>query len=152
MCRGKAAAEDTEIDLEERLPDLINDIGMLGESLTTAETSTTDDKSRVILANDSISTVESSADDFRDFLTGESQSAVETSTTTDNFREFFADDSLSTSESDDRVLPPHQSKENQDSVEDSATLASKPFAPFPSKARQPKRLGIELGLYPDGSN
>lgn len=32
------------------------------------------------------------------------------------------------------------------------TTPSKPFAPFPSKVRQPKRLGIELGLYPNGSN
>lgn len=152
MCRGKAAAEDPEIDLEERLPDLINDIGMLDESLTTAETSTTDDDShRVLFAKDSISAVESSTDDIRDLLTGESQSAAETSAT-DDFREFFEDESLSTADRDDRVLPPHQSKENQDSIEDSATLASKPFTPFPSKARQPKRLGIELGLYPDGSN
>lgn len=28
----------------------------------------------------------------------------------------------------------------------------KPFAPFPSKVRQPKQLGIKLGLYPGGSN
>lgn len=131
MCRGKAAVEDPEIDLEERLPDLINDIGMLGESLSTAEASTTEDDTRVLFANDSISAIESSTDDFR---------------------EFFVDESLSTGERDDRVLLPHQSKENQASIEDSATLAPKPFAPFPSKARQPKRLGIELGLYPDGSN
>ncbi|XP_022161294.1 TBC1 domain family member 30 isoform X2 [Myzus persicae] len=152
MCRGKAAAEDPEIDLEERLPDLINDIGMLGESLTSTETSAADDDFRDLFANDSITAAESSTHDFRrDSLISESQSAAETSGT-DDFRDFFADESLSAAESDERVLPPQQSKGNQDGVEDSATPAPKPFAPFPSKVRQPKRLSIELGLYPDGSN
>ncbi|XP_008184349.1 TBC1 domain family member 30 isoform X1 [Acyrthosiphon pisum] len=151
MCRGKAPADDPEIDLEERLPDLINDISMLGESLTTVETSTADSDYRGLFANDSITDVEGSADNFRDLLTGESQSATETSAASD-FQDFLADESLSAAERDDRVLPPQQSKGNQDNVEDSATPAPKPFAPFPSKVRQPKRLGIELGLYPDGSN
>ncbi|XP_060838877.1 TBC1 domain family member 30-like isoform X2 [Rhopalosiphum padi] len=143
MCRGKAATEDPESDLEERLPDLINNIGMIGESLTTVEAST---------ENEYITTVESStADKFRDLLTDESQSATETSTT-DDFRDFFVVESLSTAECVDRVLPPQQPEENQDNFEDLTTSASKPFAPFPSKVRQPKRLGIELGLYPDGSN
>jgi len=151
MCRGKAPADDPEIDLEERLPDLINDIGMLGESLTTVETSTVDGDYRDLFANDSITAVEGSTDKFRDLLTGESQCAAETSAASD-FQDFFADESLSATERDDRVLPPQQSKGNQDNIEDSTTPAPKPFAPFPSKVRQPKRLGIELGLYPDGSN
>lgn len=151
MCRGKAPADDSEIDLEERLPDLINDIGMLGESLTTVETSTSDGDYRDLFTNDSITAVEGSTDNFQDLLTGESQSAAETSTAGD-FRKFFADESLSEAERDDRVLPPQQSKGNLDNIEDSAMPASKPFAPFPSKVRQPKRLGVELGLYPDGSN
>ncbi|XP_026814194.1 TBC1 domain family member 30 isoform X2 [Rhopalosiphum maidis] len=143
MCRGKVATEDPESDLEERLPDLINNISMIGESLTTVETST---------ANEFITTVESSAaDKFRNLLTDESQSVTETSTT-DDFRDFFAVESLSAAECVDRVLPPQQPEENKDNFEDSTTSASKPFAPFPSKVRQPKRLGIELGLYPDGSN
>uniref|UniRef100_A0A2S2PRC8 TBC1 domain family member 30 n=1 Tax=Schizaphis graminum TaxID=13262 RepID=A0A2S2PRC8_SCHGA len=143
MCRGKAATEDPESDLEERLPDLINNIGMIGESLTTVETST---------ANEYKTAVESSdADKFRDLLTDESQSATETSTT-DDFRDIFVVESLSAAECDDRVLPPQQPEENQDNFEDSTTSTSKPFTPFPSKVRQPKRLGIELGLYPDGSN
>ncbi|XP_060880700.1 TBC1 domain family member 30-like isoform X2 [Metopolophium dirhodum] len=151
MCRGKAPADDPEIDLEERLPDLINDIGMLGESLTPVETSTSDGNFRDLFSNDSITTVESSTDNFRDLLTGEAQSVAETSADSD-FRDIFADESLSAAERDDRVLPPQQSKGIQDNIEDSATPAPKPFAPFPSKVRQPKRLGIELGLYPDGSN
>jgi len=150
MCRGKAPADDPEIDLEERLPDLINDIGMLGESLTNVETSTSDGDYRDLFSK-TITTVEGSTDNFRDLLTGESQSAAETSADSD-FRDIFADESLSEAERDDRVLPPQQSKGNQDNIEDSATPAPKPFAPFPSKVRQPKRLGIELGLYPDGSN
>lgn len=153
MCRGKAAAEDAEIDLEEQLPDLINDIGMLGEPLTTAdETSATDDNLQNLFANDSPTAVESFTDDFRELLTDELQSAAKTTSATDDFRDFFVDESLSAAERDDRVLLPQQSKGSQDNFEDSATPTPKPFAPFPSKVRQPKRLGIELGLYPDGSN
>ncbi|XP_025206421.1 TBC1 domain family member 30 isoform X2 [Melanaphis sacchari] len=139
MCRGKAATEDLELDLEERLPDLINNIDMLGESLTTVETST---------ANESITAVKSSTNDFRDLLTDELLSTTETSTT-NNFQETFVDESLSTAECVDRAHSPQQPKENQDNFENSTTSAPKPFAPFPSKVRQPKRLGIELGLYSD---
>lgn len=142
MCRGKAAIEDPESDLEERLPDLINNIGMLGESLTTFETST---------ENESITAVDSSTDEFRDLLTDEPQSATETSINDDSLH-VFMDESLSSTEKVDRIIPPQQPKESQNNFEDSTTAEPKPFAPFPSKVRQPKRLGIELGLYSDGSN
>ncbi|KAE9523591.1 hypothetical protein AGLY_016143 [Aphis glycines] len=142
MCRGKAAIEDPESDLEERLPDLINNIGMLGESLTTFETST---------ENESITAAESSTNEFRDLLTDEPQSATETSINDDSLH-VFMDESLSSTEKVDRIIPPQQPKESQNNFEDSTTAEPKPFAPFPSKVRQPKRLGIELGLYSDGSN
>lgn len=50
-----------------------------------------------------------------------------------------------------RELPTTPEESEDDSTKDSAS-SEKPFMPFPSKIRQPKRLGIELGLYPGGSN
>lgn len=86
MCRGSApaaaSAETTAgTDLEERLPDLINDIESLQQQTAAAADDDDDD--------------DSPADD---------------------------------------------------------EAPSRPFAPFPAKVRQPKRLGVELGLYPDGTN
>lgn len=158
MCRGRAA--DPETDLEERLPDLINDIGVLGELLTAdtaaAVTSAASDEDfREIFAKDSMAAAESSANDFRDLFPDESlRSTVETSAAAvdDDFRDAFADEASSGPVRVAPVLPPQLPKGSQDNFENSATAVPKPFAPFPSKVRQPKRLGIELGLYPDGSN
>lgn len=109
MCRGDSgdvlpATPETgaarSADLGERLPDLINDIDVLGESLqASAETSAR----------------------LRDSCVQDEPPAVE--------------------------CPAREPSRPED---DSAVQPSKPFAPFPSKVRQPKRLGIELGLYPDG--
>lgn len=90
MCRGSAAAaagasaETTAgTDLEERLPDLINDIESLQQQTAAAAAADYDDDD------------DGPADD---------------------------------------------------------EAPARPFAPFPAKVRQPKRLGVELGLYPDGTN
>lgn len=110
MCKGdcddvlpvtQETNEARSADLGERLPDLINDIDALGESL---------------------------------------QASAETS------------DRLSDSCVQDKPAPVAECpvEEQGRPEDDSAVQPSKPFAPFPSKVRQPKRLGIELGLYPDG--
>jgi len=94
-------------DLDERLPDLINDIDVLGESFVVATTA-----------------------------------AVETP-------------SCATNEPAGRSVQElllRRPKDGDDDCIDFAAPPLKPFAPFPSKVRQPKRLGIELGLYPDASN
>lgn len=85
------------VDLGERLPDLINDIDVLGESL---------------------------------------QASTESSSP---HRELCVVQKVS---AECPVQEPRQ-------LEDDYAAPLKPFAPFPSKVRQPKRLGIELGLYPD---
>lgn len=109
MCKGDdgdvlpttpETGADRPADLGERLPDLINDIDVLGESL---------------------------------------QASAETS---GRFRD--------TRVQDERPVVECPAQEPCRPEDDSAVQPSKPFAPFPSKVRQPKRLGIELGLYPDG--
>ncbi|XP_025417450.1 TBC1 domain family member 30-like isoform X2 [Sipha flava] len=117
MCRGDGEGtsvitppeKTSVVDLEDRLPDLINDIDVFSGSLVTAS----EPKSGGSLAD-----VSSGG------LDGESR------------------------------LSPTQSgaAEDNDFSGDDRAVTVKPFDPFPSKARQPKRLSIELGLYPDSSN
>lgn len=115
MCRGgdrgspsttvpvtpeSTAAAAKKVDLEERLPGLIDDIGSLH------------------------ATAAGQRDSFEDELA-----------------EFTVPTEL-----------PATLEMGQDDITEESVLPTKPFTPFPSKIRQPKRLGIELGLYPGGSN
>lgn len=120
MCRGNGGSggdataitppeKTSAVDLEDRLPDLINDIDAFSGSLVTA-----------------------SEPQFGDSLADLSSERLD--------REPRS--SLTGSEV----------AEDNDFGSNNGTTTTKPFDPFPSKARQPKRLGIELGLYPDGSN
>lgn len=116
MCRGTVGGgpplTPETADLEERLPDLINDIDVLGESLHAAA-DTPSDFRHLFAADESPECCATTVQELRRPLT-----AVD--------------------DGDD---------------DDPSAEPAKPFAPFPSKVRQPKRLGIELGLYPDdGSN
>lgn len=82
------------------------------------------------------------SDDVLINLTDDIDSLAETS---DSLRDLFADESseCSVNETSSRLWR---------SDDDESSMSAKPFAPFPSKVRQPKRLGIKLGLYPDDSN
>lgn len=71
------------------------------------------------------------------------------------FTDSLADGSSSEcSTGEPRSTPSRLSEAAEDNPDDNhyRPVSAKPFDPFPSKVRQPKRLGIELGLYPDGSN
>ncbi|VVC44207.1 Hypothetical protein CINCED_3A006850 [Cinara cedri] len=113
---GKVTPSDTPLNLAERLPNLINDIDVLGESLAIAASKS----------------AEISVDYRESFLVNASPSV----------RESPIPETTSTRRS---------APEDSDDGNSAPAAVTKPFAPFPTKVRQPKRLGVELGLYPDGS-
>lgn len=133
-------SQETE-DLDGWLPDLINDID---ESLTAVASATTDPSAEVHLRDTCLEEV----------TTGSEPEEVSTkgSEPVEVYEKSEPEEISKGSVSEPQSPCRPEAKGKEESKDSVTTPPVRPFAPFPSKVRQPKRLGIELGLYPDGSS